>query len=111
MVGSQSYFKLSKNLISVLQAQGINFLAQVGTYDIEDPSIRRWKKEDTFGLEGGLKYEWNKYVKGLVGSGFELNVEKDTLIWSWNTKEGQVNAKQAYEVQMMEEVEGGHKFW
>ena len=55
--------------------------------------------------------EWDNYVKGLVGSGFELNEENNTLIWSWNTKEGQVNAKQAYEVQMMEESEGCHMLW
>jgi hypothetical protein len=38
------------------------------------------------------------YVKVLVWIGIELNDENDTLLWSWNTKGGQVNAKQAYEV-------------
>jgi hypothetical protein len=111
MIGSQSYYKLSKNLISILQAQGIKFLAQAGSIDIEDPSTLRWKKAETLGLEGGKKEEWDKYVKGLVGSGFELNVENDTLMWSWNTKGGHVNAKQAYEVQMMEDSEGCQLFW
>jgi hypothetical protein len=98
MIGSQSYYKLSKNLISILQAQGIKFLAQVGIMDIEKSSSLRWKNAETLGLEGGKKEKWDEYVKGLVGSGFDLNIENDTLVWSWNTKGGYVNVKQAYEV-------------
>ena len=98
MIGSQSYYKLSKNLNNILHVEGIIFLAQAGIMDIEDSSSLRWKKEETLGLEGGKKEEWDKYVKGLVGSGFDLNTKNDTLVWSWNTKGGYVNAKQAYEV-------------
>jgi hypothetical protein len=43
--------------------------------------------------------------------GFELNNEKDTLLWSWDTKGGQVNAKQAYEVQLLEEVVVEPTYW
>jgi hypothetical protein len=78
---------------------------------LEDTSYIRWKKAETLGLEGEQKEEWNNFVKGLVGSGFELNNEKDTLMWSWDTKGGQVNAKQAYEVQLMEDMEEEPTFW
>jgi hypothetical protein len=54
------------------------------------------------GLVGDQKEEWDNYLKGLIGSGFVLNNENDILLWSWDTKKGQVNAKQAYEVQMLE---------
>ena len=62
-------------------------------------------------MEGGLKEEWETYVKGLVISSFDLNTDKDCLVWSWNTKGGVVNAKQAYEVQMWEDMEGRQKFF
>jgi hypothetical protein len=104
MVGSHTYFKLSRNLILALKAQGIEFLAQAGTFDLEDTRHTRWKKVEALGLEGEQKEEWNNYVKGLVGSGYELNNEKYILLWSWDTKGGQVNAKQAYEVQLVEDV-------
>ena len=44
--------------------------------------LPRWKMAGDLGLEGELIEEWNNYVKGLVGSGFELNNEKDSLLWS-----------------------------
>jgi hypothetical protein len=70
-----------------------------------------WKKAESLGLEGEQLVEWNNFVKGLIGSGIDLNNEKDTLLWSWDTKRGQVNAKQAYEVQIL--MEGGvdSNFW
>jgi hypothetical protein len=43
--------------------------------------------------------------KGIIWTGIELNDENDTLVWSWNTKGGQVNAKQAYEVQCLDDHE------
>jgi hypothetical protein len=55
---------------------------------LEDTSYLRWKNVETLGLEGEQKEEWNIFVKGLVGSRFELNNEKDTLMWSWDTKGG-----------------------
>jgi hypothetical protein len=73
-------------------------LRKQGAIDLEDPCILRWKKEEILGLEGGQKEEWNKYVKVLIGYRFELNVENDILMWSWDIKRGQVNAKPAYEV-------------
>jgi hypothetical protein len=88
MFGSHTYYKCSRNLLYILKAQGIEFLAQVGTIDLEHTSHIRWKKAETLGLEGGHKEEWNNYVEGLVGYGFELNTEKDTLMWSWDTKGG-----------------------
>jgi hypothetical protein len=37
---------------------------------------------EALGLEGEQKEEWNNYVKGLVGLRYELNNEKDILLWS-----------------------------
>jgi hypothetical protein len=47
----------------------------------------------------------------LVSDGIELNDEKYSLLWSWDTKQGQVNAKLAYKVQVMEDREVEPKFW
>jgi hypothetical protein len=55
-------------------------------------------------LEGVQKDEWTNYTKGLVNAGIKLNDEKDNLMWSWDTKQGQVSAKLAYEVQVMEDM-------
>jgi hypothetical protein len=41
-----------------------------------------------------LKQEWINYTKELRGAGIYLNEEKDALVWSWDTKKGQVSAKQ-----------------
>jgi len=35
--------------------------------------------------------------------GIELNNEKYLLMWSWDTKSGQVSANKACEVQMLED--------
>jgi hypothetical protein len=94
MIGSHTYYNLSRNLVLALKAQGIEFLAQAGNQDVENTRLPRWKKAEDIGLEGELLDEWNNYVKGLVGSGFELNNEKYLLLWSWDTKHGQVSTKQ-----------------
>jgi hypothetical protein len=86
LVGSHTYFKLSRNLIFLVKALGIEFLAQVGILDMEGTRHIGWKKAEDLGLEGEKKEEWNNYVKGLVGSGYELNNDKDFLLWSWDTK-------------------------
>jgi hypothetical protein len=72
---------------------------------------RKWKNVETLGLEGAQKDEWIKYTKGLVNARIELNDEKDSLLWSWDTKQGQVNAKLAYEVQVMEDTGVEPKLW
>jgi hypothetical protein len=111
MVGSHNFYQLSRNLISKLKDLGFEFLAQVGTVDLENSRQTGWIKAEVLGLEGDLKDEWNNYVKGLVSLGIELNKDKDLLMWSWDTKSGQVSAKKAYEVQMLEVVETEPVFW
>jgi len=77
---------------------------------MQNLSFTRWKKAESLGLEGDLKDEWKNYIKGLVSSGIELNYEKDRLFSSWDTKQGQVNAKQAYKVQVLEGREEETKY-
>jgi hypothetical protein len=50
-------------------------------------------------------------VKGLKLSGFMLNNENDSLVWSWDHKGGTINAKQAYEVQCLVDIEFDTKEW
>jgi len=111
LVGSHIFFKLSKNVILKLKAQGIEYLAQVRSSEGEDISGSRWKKAEALGLIGDQKEDWNKYVKGLVSSGTILNNNKHTLLWSWDTKRDQVNAKLAYKVQMVELWDVDPCFW
>ena len=110
MVGSHSFYKLSGNLIFSLNEQGIECLAHARTNVQEGFSFTRWKKAESLGWEGVLKYEWTNYTRGLVSVGIDLNAEKDRLLWSWDTKKGQVNVKQAYKVQVMEGKEEDPKF-
>ena len=60
--------------------------------------------------EGG-RLEPVFYVKGLVWTGSDINDEKYTLLWSWNTKGGQVNAKHAYEVISLDDQEVTTNEW
>jgi hypothetical protein len=110
IVGSHSYYKLSRNLIHTLKLLGIEFLAQVRNLDMDELRHTSWKNVESLGLVGEISEEWKNYVKGLVGSGIDLNEGKYTLIWSWDTKGGQVNEKQAYEVQLLED-EVQPTFW
>jgi len=50
MIGSQSYYKLSKILISILQTQCIKFLAQAWIMDIKNTNSLSWIKAETLGL-------------------------------------------------------------
>jgi hypothetical protein len=93
IIGEKSFYKLSKNITSTIHIIGTNVLAQERTLTYEDPSLLRWKIAEFLGLDGEQKEEWDYYVKGLVWTGIELNDEKDYLLWSWNIKGGQVNAK------------------
>jgi len=102
MIETQHSYKLSGNLISTLKEKGIVFLANAKLVDLTNLNTRRWKKAKFMWLVGDKKEEWDNYLKGLTGSGFVLNNENDILLWSWDTKKGLVNAKQAYEVQMLE---------
>jgi hypothetical protein len=111
LIGAQSFYKLSMNLISTLHTKGIKLLAQVASPVNGVLNISSWKSAEMLGLAGEQKEEWENYVKGLNWSGFELNDETDTLVWSWDTKGGQVNAKQAYEVQCLDDHELISKEW
>jgi len=131
MVGSNSYYKLSEDILLRLKEQGITCIAHAGfkytgsnfLYKVEKcwyfrksniqerTFYTRWKNVDTLGLVGSIKDEWIKYTNGLVNAGIELTGEKDSLLWSWDTKEGQVNAKLAYKVQMLEGRGEESKFW
>lgn len=78
---------------------------------MEDSRNSNWKNVEFLGLEWVQQGEWNNFIKGLLGSGIDLNAEKDTLLWSWDTKRRQVNAKQTYEVQLLEEEVEDTPFW
>jgi hypothetical protein len=52
---------------------------------------------------GSLRDEWDSYVLGLKHSGFLLSDSTDSIVWSWDEKEGRVTAKKAYEVQFFED--------
>jgi len=50
-------------------------------------------------------------VSGLKHSGFTLTDERDHIVWSWDNKLGKVFAKQAYEVQFLEDLEEEQNEW
>jgi hypothetical protein len=111
MVGTYNFYKLSKQIIMALKDQGLHFLARAGVNIMEDVVHKRWLKHENLGLEGELKHDWSNYTKGLSGSGIDLNDEKDLLLWSWDTKRGQVSAKLAYNALLLEERVEAPMFW
>lgn len=48
-------------------------------------------------LYGSLQMEQDTFVLGLNHSGFQLNLDDDNLIWSWNEESREVTTKQAYD--------------
>ena len=48
------------------------------------------------GLDG-LVTEWNSFVTTLNNIKIKLTDEDDTLVWSWNKGNGQLNAKMSYD--------------
>jgi hypothetical protein len=64
-----------------------------------------WKNVEMLDLFGEQKDEWEIYVRGLKHYGFVLFVETHSIVWSWDNKGGKVTAKQAYEVQCLDDNE------
>jgi hypothetical protein len=93
LIGAQSFYKLSVNLVNTFHSKGIKFLAQVASLDVGVLNVFNWKSAEMLGLSGEQKEEWEIYVKGLKLSGFVLTVETDSLVWSWDNKGGKVTAK------------------
>jgi hypothetical protein len=62
-------------------------------------------------LSGEQKNEWEIYVRELKYSGFVLSVESDSIVWSWDSKGGKVSAKQAYEVQFLDDNDDVSEDW
>jgi hypothetical protein len=111
MIGSHYFYKLSYTLVLLLKEQGVTCLAHAKT-NIQVSSIStNWKSVEMLGLEGVHKEEWTKYTKGMVNARIKLNDEKYCLIWSWDTKQGQVSTELAYEEQVTEVMGVEPKFW
>jgi hypothetical protein len=88
LIGSQSYYKLSERLVSTLHSKGIFSLAQVASNDTGFVHGFNWKTAEILDLNGEQKLEWESYVRGLKHSGFVLSNESDSIVWSWDNKEG-----------------------
>jgi hypothetical protein len=71
----------------------------------------KWKSSESLEHFGEQKREWENYVRGLKHSSFTLIDERDKIVWSWDNKLGIVYAKQAYEVQFLEDLEKEQKGW
>jgi len=56
-------------------------------------------------LSGEKKDEWETYVRGIKHYGFVLSDENDSIVWSWDGKGGKVSPKQAYEVQLLDDLD------
>ena len=78
---------------------------------MEDITFTRWKKDESPGLVGDQKEEWNNFFKGMVGSDFVINNSKYILLWSWDKKIGNANANLAYKFRMVELREVEPYFW
>jgi hypothetical protein len=111
LIGSQSYYKLSESLVSTLHSKGIFNLDQVASFDTGSVHGFNWKTAEFLDLIGEQKLEWENYVRGLKHYGFVLSDVRDSIVWSWDSKEGKVSAKQAYEVQFLEEMDVGLEDW
>ena len=70
LIGSQSYYKLSKNLIYIIHSKGLKFVAQVVSMDTRNLNVFNWKSAEMLDLSGEKKDEWDTYVRGLNHYGF-----------------------------------------
>ena len=111
LIRSQSYYKLSDSLVSTLHSKGIFSLAHVASNDTSFVHGFNWKNAEILDLNGEQKLEWESYVRGLKHSRFVLSKVSDSIVWSWDNKEGKVSTKQAYEVQFLEENDDGLEDW
>lgn len=80
-------------------------MTQVSTLNTEGLTGFIWKIAEILNILGEQKFEWETYVRGLKHSGFVLYNDIDSIVWSWDSKVGKVSAKQAYEVQFLDDSE------
>lgn len=52
-----------------------------------------WMSTVDLGLPVVLQREWEGYILEFNSSGIQLSRAKDTLVWSWNGKNCEINAK------------------
>lgn len=60
---------------------------------------------------GHLQIEWSDYILGLRTCGFKITNLQDSLVWSWNIKNGEINAKQAYDSLFFNMMDFNQKWW
>lgn len=56
-----------------------------------------WKSYFGLNSQNHFKDEWNNFIWGLKHSGLYLVEMDDKLIWSWDTKSGNLSTQLAYE--------------
>lgn len=56
-----------------------------------------WKSTVDLNLQGNLQIEWDNFISCLNHCGFQVNLDDDYLIWSWNEETRKVTTKLDYD--------------
>ena len=70
-----------------------------------------WLNARYLGLNGQWAVKWDSYIENLKIACIKLSIEKDTLVWSGNMKNGELAAKLAYEFMIRKDNILEHTWW
>lgn len=90
-------YNLSEGIINFLVDKGIFLLHHIKDHNEDWVGGRRWKNTHSLDLNSQYVTEWDNYTKSLRRSGIYLDAREDHLLWSWNTSNGVLSSKLAYE--------------
>lgn len=95
IAGCDSDFIMFHDTLNYLKEIGYTSLSQ-----IRNPRLgyggSYWYSAKDLGLVGTRQLEWEHYISRLEATGISLSNSMDKLIWFGNRRDGQVNAKDAY---------------
>ena len=116
IVGLNTNCILSPELLSYLNDYGVNTLNQARNTGEGIVSYYYWFPTTDLELEGTWKEEWSHFICGLSHGGIRLLDQKDKLLWMYNTENGEVSTKLAYDVivtSKLEKLKGWkyHNLW
>ena len=97
IMGMEDSYKFSVGLLDELHEKEIYYLHQIKDNSLNLLGGTCWKYANSLNLNSQFKEEWINFIKSLRLCGIALVNRQDSLLWSWNTKNGILSAKLAYE--------------
>ena len=83
-------------LVSYLFILGLTRLTHIRACDYDFNDVSYWFTTQDLGLLGEMALEWSHFTASLNHLGIRISRETDSLLWVWNSKHGQIGAKESY---------------